>query len=210
MNDRNSVSGKAHSCARLRIARESCHPFHLKVATPERAVAVPDNNLHVVLRGETLYGIAWRHGLDYWEVAAANGIVPPYLIKPGQRLRLAAPAPSDDMGDDREPETASQRKTPVRPPRSAAAPALRPEPEPDQPVDVPANPVARDALQSVPAGRGFQSGDRRWRASDEPARGFDADTGCVEYELEHGSRVGAATGGVVVYAGSGLGAMRIW
>jgi len=50
-----------------------------------------------VASGDTLYGIAFRHGLDYRELAARNRIEPPYTIYPGQRLALgdrtaAAPA----------------------------------------------------------------------------------------------------------------------
>lgn len=43
---------------------------------------------HIVRSGETLYSIAWSSGKDYRDLAAWNGVPPPYLIKPGQRLRL--------------------------------------------------------------------------------------------------------------------------
>ena len=46
---------------------------------------------HVVRKGETLYSISWRYGLDYREVAAWNGLPPPYVIREGQRLRLTPP-----------------------------------------------------------------------------------------------------------------------
>lgn len=46
--------------------------------------------LHQVRPGETLYAIAWRHGMHYQQLARLNGIRPPYTIYPGQRLRLAA------------------------------------------------------------------------------------------------------------------------
>jgi lipoprotein NlpD len=38
--------------------------------------------------GDTLYSIAWESGRDYRELAAWNDIDPPYLIKPGQVIRL--------------------------------------------------------------------------------------------------------------------------
>ncbi|HVC37372.1 MAG TPA: peptidoglycan DD-metalloendopeptidase family protein [Gammaproteobacteria bacterium] len=47
---------------------------------------------YTVRRGDTLYSIAWRYGLDYHDVAAWNGIGSNYLIKPGQTLALAAPS----------------------------------------------------------------------------------------------------------------------
>lgn len=45
--------------------------------------------MHVVEPGDTLYSIAWRYGLDYRRLAAANKIAPPYIIRRGQRLRIA-------------------------------------------------------------------------------------------------------------------------
>jgi len=44
-----------------------------------------------VVRGDTLYAIAFTRGLDYRDVAAWNGIAPPYTILVGQELRLSAP-----------------------------------------------------------------------------------------------------------------------
>ncbi|UZE97366.1 peptidoglycan DD-metalloendopeptidase family protein [Alkalimarinus alittae] len=35
-----------------------------------------------------MYSIAWRYGRDYKELASANNIKPPYIIKLGQRVRL--------------------------------------------------------------------------------------------------------------------------
>ncbi len=43
---------------------------------------------HTVARGETLYSIAWRYGLDVKKLAYFNGINPPYTIFPSQKLRL--------------------------------------------------------------------------------------------------------------------------
>jgi lipoprotein NlpD len=43
---------------------------------------------HVVQRGDTLYSIAFRYGLDYRKVAEVNSIVAPYTIYPGQTLYL--------------------------------------------------------------------------------------------------------------------------
>lgn len=45
-------------------------------------------DVHVVQKGETLYGIAFNYGLDYHEVAEINSIQSPWLIHIGQELRL--------------------------------------------------------------------------------------------------------------------------
>ncbi len=44
---------------------------------------------HTVRRGETLYSIAWQHGVDYRKLAIWNGIPRPYTIFPGEKIRLA-------------------------------------------------------------------------------------------------------------------------
>ena len=51
-----------------------------------------DYGHHAILIGDTLYSIAWRHGIDYRELAAWNDIRTPYTIYGGQRLRLTSPA----------------------------------------------------------------------------------------------------------------------
>ena len=45
-------------------------------------------DVHVVRQGETLYSIAWRHGVDYRDLAAWNSIRRGYVIYPGQELQL--------------------------------------------------------------------------------------------------------------------------
>ena len=45
---------------------------------------------YVVVAGDTLYSIAWRHQRDFRSLASLNGIKKPYDIYPGQRLRVRA------------------------------------------------------------------------------------------------------------------------
>lgn len=49
---------------------------------------------YVVQKGDDVYSIAWRYGLDYHDVAVWNHLNRIYLIHPGDRLVLAAPAGS--------------------------------------------------------------------------------------------------------------------
>ena len=46
---------------------------------------------YFVVSGDTLYAIAFNYGLDPQDVAKWNGISSPYVIYPGQKLRLTAP-----------------------------------------------------------------------------------------------------------------------
>lgn len=45
---------------------------------------------YVVKPGDTLFSIAFRYGWDYKELAARNGIAPPYTIRPGQAIRFSS------------------------------------------------------------------------------------------------------------------------
>ena len=47
---------------------------------------------HRVEDGETLYSIGWQYGYDYRTLAAWNDIDAPYVIKPGQWLRITPPS----------------------------------------------------------------------------------------------------------------------
>ncbi len=44
-----------------------------------------------MVAGDTLYSISWESGRDYRDVARWNNISPPYIIMPGQKLRLYPP-----------------------------------------------------------------------------------------------------------------------
>ncbi|XRD90791.1 peptidoglycan DD-metalloendopeptidase family protein [Dyella nitratireducens] len=44
---------------------------------------------YTVVKGDTLYSIAFRNGTDFREVARLNNIPPPYTIWPGQVLKLS-------------------------------------------------------------------------------------------------------------------------
>ncbi len=48
----------------------------------------PRAGTYVVKKGDTLYSIAWRHDVDYRELARLNGIGRDFAIRPGQVLRL--------------------------------------------------------------------------------------------------------------------------
>lgn len=49
---------------------------------------VTSGQVHRVKSGDTLYSIAFRYGVDMKQLAAWNGLKPPYTIYPGQALKL--------------------------------------------------------------------------------------------------------------------------
>ena len=75
---------------------------------------------YTVKRGDTLYSIAWRHQLDYRDVARWNRIGRDYVIHPGQVLKLQRPG-------GRLPQPTTARAPPPKaPPASPASPANSP------------------------------------------------------------------------------------
>lgn len=59
--------------------------------TTPAVTATPSATYHTVRSGETLYSVAQLYGQDYRNVAAWNGIAPPYYLRVGQSL-LVSPA----------------------------------------------------------------------------------------------------------------------
>lgn len=158
---------------------------------------------HTVVRGDTLFSIAWRYGWDYRELAAANNISAPFTIRPGQEIRL-----------DRRPGTAVARpgtQAPSTPPASSTPP--RPaQPPSQQPATPPrATPPASTPPASTPStpARVAGTGDVQWRW---PASGDLLSRFSAQQAGQSGIRIGgrdgdpvvAAAAGVVVYRGNGL------
>ncbi|HEY0199082.1 MAG TPA: peptidoglycan DD-metalloendopeptidase family protein [Rhodanobacter sp.] len=82
-----------------------------------------------VKKGETLYSIAFRNGVDFRDLAQWNAIAPPYTIWPGQRLKLS---PSGKMVAAAHAPASVPAAAPVHAasaPPAASAPMFEPVPE---------------------------------------------------------------------------------
>lgn len=82
---------------------------------------------YLVKRGDTLYSIAFRHKLDYKDVARWNRIGRDYVIHPGQTLRLYPPTGSARASASA-PKTspkAKPRSSPRRQPAIPSGPPVR-------------------------------------------------------------------------------------
>jgi len=137
-----------------------------------------------VQRGDTLYGVAFRNGIDFRDLAAWNGIGAPYTIYPGQSLRLYPPGGKAVAATG----TGSANTTAVRPARPVVTNPPRP---------VPTKPVA-------PTTSGVSW---RWPADGAVIGRFaagDATKQGVDIAGTSGQPVRAAGDGVVVYSGGGL------
>ncbi|MBI2994891.1 MAG: peptidoglycan DD-metalloendopeptidase family protein [Gammaproteobacteria bacterium] len=151
--------------------------------TPAAPQRVPDR--HIVQQGDTLYSIAWRYGADYRDVARWNGIRDPFLIIPGQALRLSPPA--ERVVSAPRPSVEPKARTPATTPER--------EPEPESRVNVPVTPA--DPRSMIIRWRWPTKG--RVIRSDTPT----ARNG-IDISGHRGQSIAAAAAGSVVYSGSGL------
>ncbi|MDI5890948.1 peptidoglycan DD-metalloendopeptidase family protein [Halomonas rhizosphaerae] len=96
------ISGLALALAGCAAQQGESGPVQVRDLSASRADATPGE--YTVEAGDTLYGIAWRHDMDYRDLARLNRIGPPYRIEPGQRLVLvgegSATSASSQDGDE--------------------------------------------------------------------------------------------------------------
>ncbi|MEO7053184.1 MAG: peptidoglycan DD-metalloendopeptidase family protein [Rhodanobacter sp.] len=187
---------------------------------------------YVVMKGDTLYSIAFRNGVDFRDLASWNGIAAPYTIWPGQRLMLS---PAHSVAPGR--TAAVTTGAPVFEPMAAVPPASSSAALPQSPAHAPAQvptpiphaePIMRVAVEAVPvAGMPLTLAPATAPTSPPPAAGVsrsvsgvswrwpvdgtvigrfnsgDAIPG-IEIAGHAGDPVRAAADGVVVYSGNGL------
>lgn len=171
----------------------ACGTFPLAPMSERGAPArQPQSGYRVVQAGDTLYSIAWESGRDYQDVARWNDIPPPYLIQPGQKLRLSAPP--DAPRTPRPPVKSAEKRaelpkktTPVR--SSPSTPAPTPAPAP------------RSSIVASPSSLSWM-----WPATGELVGRYSASgpNKGIDIAGKKGQPIVAAESGQVVYQGSGL------
>jgi lipoprotein NlpD len=160
-----------------------------------------------VQRGDTLYSIAFRYGLDYRKVAAANRIPAPYTIYPGQSLSLReAAVPPPVAAAPSAPKTGSSSATvrsgtgavivtPSAPPTASAA-----APKPKTVTKASSPPAKKNSAYT-----GTSVSAWRWPAQGPVLRGYSSTVHKgIDIGGKRGDPVKAVAAGQVVYAGTGI------
>ena len=176
----------------------------------------PSPNEYIVRKGDTLYSIAFRYGLDYRKLAARNNIDSRYNIFPGQRLNLKTPQPRVDESIVRDAS--------INQPKPKIVRNTQPSPRPSKPVAAPTRseavktastkvstqkPVKKTPQPTTTYKPPIPAGPIKWQwpAPGRVIAGYKT-KGTVNKGINisgaKGSPIKAAAKGRVVYAGNGL------
>ncbi|OGI42462.1 MAG: hypothetical protein A2150_04980 [Candidatus Muproteobacteria bacterium RBG_16_64_11] len=159
----------------------------------------PERDSRTVVRGDTLYSIAWESGRDYKDLAAWNKIAPPYTIKPGQQIRLYPPG-ATRAGADK----AAPKKIEAKPLPAPATPAKEPEAKPKKAPLPTKRADAGKIPDQKPSAKEF--GPWAWPVKGKIIKPFNETAGNKGLDIAgaRGQTIAAAADGRVVYQGGGL------
>lgn len=215
------VAGTGHSLMRtllviLYFTLLSGCGYHPPAPIDEQSNAMVKRQLnsdgtYYVRSGDTLYAIAFGYDLDPMNIAKWNDISSPYVIHPGQRLRLSAPAGRHGGSDRSSDVTISTVETPGQattrtvssPPKSSSTKSSSTESTPPK-----AEPVVSKTPK--PASSASNSADPKswkWPTKGRVLRGYvagDPARNGLDIAGQEGQSVSASSGGLVVYSGNGL------
>ena len=171
-------------------------------ANDAQVSVVPKSGYYRVSKGDTLFSIAFRYGVDYRSLATINHIDAPYLIYPNQKIRLVAsqraivstaPVQKAKVKDSQtkpkiqQNESSTPNTVPVKKPVSIV----------NHPIKV--LPKVVNTPQNAP--------NWRWPVAGSVIRSF-SNSGVSSKGIDIKGTVGkpviAAADGSVVYAGNGL------
>jgi lipoprotein NlpD len=188
-------SGRALATVLLAMLVAGCGSTRVIRAPVSRApaphVSAPKYGATATVRqGQTLYRIAVENGISPLDLAMWNTVPPPYVIYPGQRLRLYPP---DHSAARSSATTTVAPRITTAPPRSPVG-SVRAPTVVSPPVQQPTAPPSSSLTWAWPADGTISS---RYVAGEPTRQGIDI-TGA------EGQPIRAAADGVVVYSGSGL------
>ncbi len=156
-------------------------PIHARTPPPSERI-----DYHIVSKGETLFSLAWRYEKNINQLAAANGLRPPYTLRIGQKLSLDT----------------TRVKTRVYAPGTSTKTSAPSRTAPAKPV------VAKQVTRTPTKLPSSLPGRWQWQrpVPGRVSRHFNeaALFKGIDLQVQPGQAVEAAGPGLVVYAGNGL------
>ena len=175
-------------------------------APAAQAKKTVDTQSYVVQKGDTMYSIAFIHGIDYRELAELNHIENPSAIQVGQQLHIPMPAPVSIKAVESKPPVARPvtplggvktqpkvGKIPYSDKALAQAEAMQDEPQEASPAD------GKETDEEESLEWGMPTNGKIVADFSESANRKG-----VDIAGKRGQAVVASAAGKVVYSGSGL------
>ncbi len=178
---------------RLVVPQAGVQQAGIQQAAVQQA-APPRPKVHVVKKGDTVYGIARRYGADLKTFMKLNGIAAPYRIQPGQKLALPAGSGGETAVAGLSGAGAGKLTNAAATTSDAAARRAVPPPEVTGPIPKPAPRAGDKFLWPV---------DGELLLTYGPKKGGLHNDG-INIAAPRGTPVMAAENGVVAYAGNEL------
>ena len=172
------------------ISARPIEPISVPPASAAPASTPTPGQTHTVVRGDTLYSIAWRYSVDSRALAIANNLAEPYTIYPNQVLKVDIANVSDN----------ALRTVPTIPAEPAGDPAIATG---QRPAEAAANRRTGNVATRVVEGVTWQ-----WPLEGRVLRGFSSGSAATSRGIDlsgnRGDPVYAAADGDVVYSGRGI------
>ena len=183
-------------CALLLCSLASCSSgYRAPVEDRQQKLKSAAPSVYHVQRGDTLYSITWRYGLDYRSVASANGIASPYTIFPGQKLYLKKKPGRTAKSTTSKSSTAksSSAKSTVTPKATTNNTAVKKTSK------------AASPPTKKPTYQGAKVSIWRWPTEGKVSRRYSSTVHKgIDISGKRGDAIVAVAAGKVVYAGAGI------
>lgn len=164
----------------------------------ERKISTPPA-YYKVQKGDTLYSISWRYGMDYKDVARINNIRPPYTIYVGQKIHFK-PARRTTTAE----RPTSSQPTKAQPVKPSPSPQSKPVPAPAPKATTASKPQAKPSQEPFIGNQNLQW---RWPTEGRVVSTYSNSSPGrkgIDIAGKLGQPVYAAASGKVVYSGNSL------
>ncbi len=191
------------------VALLSACSYHPPSPVEEHSTAIVKRQLnsdgsYYVRSGDTLYAIAFAYGMDPREVAKWNGISSPYVIYPGQKLRLLA-LPASSRG------TSGVKISTIKTPAHVTTKTVSSPKPSTQTKSPPASGTSSTTKTASPvnaqASNTADPESWKWPTRGRVVRSYvagDPARNGLDIAGKEGQTIVASSGGQVVYSGNGL------